>query len=166
VATITGTELTQNDDVARIAAGFTSRGPNKSVPDVIAPSIAAPGVSIFAATADDQPEGFKEFPAPADFGFLSGTSMASPHIAGALTLLASLQPEWSPAEAQSALMLTANQNTLKDDGVTPSDFFDMGAGFANVTAAAQTGLVMDETYANYMGANPAVGGTPSSFKVF
>jgi subtilisin family serine protease len=165
MATITGAELTQNDDVARIAAGFTSRGPNKSVPDVIAPSIAAPGVSIFAATADDQPEGFKEFPAPADFGFLSGTSMASPHIAGALTLLASLQPEWSPAEAQSALMLTANQNTLKDDGVTPSDFFDMGAGFANVTAAAQTGLVMDETYANYMGANPAVGGTPSQINL-
>lgn len=117
---------------------------------MIAPSIAAPGVSIFAAYADDQSDAFKENPDPSDYGFLSGTSMASPHVAGALTLLASIHPEWTPAEVQSALMLTADQDTFKEDGVTPSDFFDMGAGYANVEAAAKTGLVMDETYVNYV----------------
>lgn len=165
MATITGSTVEQDESAGSIAAEFTSRGPNKSVPDVIAPSIAAPGVSIFAAYADDQPAGFKENPDPSDFGFLSGTSMASPHVAGALTLLAELNKDWTPAEAQSALMLTANQKTMKEDGTTASDFFDMGAGYANVTAAAQTGLVMNETYGNYMSSNPSMGGMPSNINL-
>nr|WP_275660539.1 S8 family serine peptidase [Shewanella sp. Isolate13] len=164
-ATITGTEVVQDEELARIAAGFTSRGPNKSVPDVIAPSIAAPGVSIFAAYADSQSDGFKQYPDPSDYGFLSGTSMASPHVAGALTLLAGIHPEWTPAEVQSALMLTANQDTFKEDGVTASDFFDMGAGYANVEAAAKTGLVMDEGYVDYVKADPALGGQPSEINL-
>lgn len=164
-AAISGSEVIHDDKLARIAAGFTSRGPNKSVPNVIAPSIAAPGVSIFAAYADSQSAGFKEFPDPNDFGFLSGTSMASPHIAGALTLLAKIHPTWTPAEIQSALMLTANQNTLKEDGKTPSDFFDMGAGFVNLEAAAKTGLVMDESYAGYLKADPNVGGKPEAINL-
>ncbi|WP_338056262.1 S8 family serine peptidase [Shewanella pneumatophori] len=165
MATISGTEVIQDEKLARIAAGFTSRGPNKSVPDVIAPSIAAPGVSIFAAYADDQSDAFKQNPDPSDYGFLSGTSMASPHVAGALTLLASIQPDWTPAEVQSALMLTADQNTFKEDGVTPSDFFDMGAGYANVEAAAKTGLVMDESYVDYVKADPSLGGQPSQINL-
>lgn len=164
-ASISGTEVIHDDKLARIAADFTSRGPNKSVPNVIAPSIAAPGVSIFAAYADSQSAGFKELPDPNDFAFLNGTSMASPHIAGALTLLAKIHPTWTPAEVQSALMLTANQNTMKEDGKTPSDFFDMGAGFVNVEAAVKTGLVMDETYADYLQADPAVGGKPEAINL-
>jgi subtilisin family serine protease len=164
-ASITGTEVIQDDKLARIAAEFTSRGPNKSVPDVIAPSIAAPGVSIFAAYADDQSDAFKDSPDPSDYGFLSGTSMASPHIAGSLTLLASIHPTWTPAEVQSALMMTANQTTFKEDGETPSDFFDMGAGFADLEAAAKSGLVMDETYVNYVKADPGLNGKPSEINL-
>ncbi|MBW8184192.1 S8 family serine peptidase [Shewanella nanhaiensis] len=164
-ASITGTKVVHDDEFARIAAGFTSRGPNKSVPDVIAPSIAAPGVSIFAAYADDQSDAFKQFPDPNDYGFLSGTSMASPHIAGALTLLAGIHPEWTPAEVQSALMMTANQATFKEDGETPSDFFDMGAGYADIEAAAKSGLVMDETYVNYVKADPGLNGQPSQINL-
>jgi len=164
-ASFTGTEVVKDPTLGKIAAGFTSRGPNKSVPDVIAPSIAAPGVNIFAAYADSQSAGFKENPDPADFAFLSGTSMASPHIAGSLTLIAAIHPSWSPAEVQSALMLTADQNTFKEDGTTASDFFDMGAGFADVTLAAQAGLVMDETFVNYMKANPNVAGKPSALNL-
>lgn len=160
MATIGDTEVIKDPALAKIAAGFTSRGPNKSVPDIIAPDVAAPGVRIFAAYADDQPEGFKESPDPSDFGFLSGTSMASPHVAGALTLLAKLHPDWSPAAAQSALMLTADQTTFKEDGTTASDFFDMGAGYINVAAAADSGLILDESYLGYQKANPDVDGQP------
>jgi len=164
-ASITGTEVIHDEKLARIAADFTSRGPNKSVPDVIAPSIAAPGVSIFAAYANDQSDAFKQNADPSNYGFLSGTSMASPHIAGSLTLLASIHPEWTPAEIQSALMMTANQTTFKDDGETPSDFFDMGAGFADLEAAANSGLVMDESYINYVKADPGLGGQPSQINL-
>ncbi|WP_299004323.1 S8 family serine peptidase [uncultured Shewanella sp.] len=164
-ASISGTSIVKDESLARIAADFTSRGSNKSVPDIIVPSIAAPGVSIYAAYADEQSDKFKENPNPSDYSFLSGTSMASPHIAGALTLIAKLHPDWSPAEVQSALMLTADQNTFKEDGVTPSDFFDMGAGYVNISAAAQTGLIMDETYEGYLIADPSLGGEPSEINL-
>ena len=121
-------------------------------------------MSIFAPYADDQSAGFKENPDPADFAFLSGTSMASPHMAGALAILADIQPEWSPAALQSALMLTANQNTLSHDG-SPATFFDMGAGMANLELAAQSGLVLEESFNGYMSANPNVGGKPSNINL-
>ncbi|WP_281559272.1 S8 family serine peptidase [Thalassomonas sp. RHCl1] len=146
-------------------ADFSSRGPNLSVADVLSPSITAPGVGILAAYADEMSAGMIQFPAPSDYGFSSGTSMASPHIAGSLALLAGLQPNWTPAQAQSALMLTANQEVLKEDGETPADFFDMGSGYANVALAAASGLVMDESYDNYVAANPATGGKPSALNL-
>ncbi len=152
--------------VGRVAVLFSSRGANTFVPDVISPSIAAPGVQIFAALADDKPVGFTASPDPSDFGFQSGTSMASPHMAGALTLLASIHPDWTPAEAQSALMMTANQNVKKDDdGVEDANFFDMGAGFADLEAAAKAGLVMNESFANYMKANQNFNGVPSQMNL-
>ena len=146
-------------------ADFSSRGPNLAVADILSPSITAPGVNILAAYADEMSAGMIENPAPSDYGFSSGTSMASPHVAGALALLAGLQPDWTPAQAQSALMLTANQEVLKEDGETPADFFDMGSGYANVALAAASGLVMDENYSNYIAANPATGGQPSALNL-
>ena len=71
---------------------FSSRGANTSVPDIIVPSITAPGFSIFAAYADDQSAGFKEFPDPSDYDFLNGTSMASPHVAGCINIISRYSP--------------------------------------------------------------------------
>ena len=154
-----------NDKQARIAADFTSRGPNPSVPNVLSPSIAAPGVQIYAPYADSQSAYFKSNPDPRDFAFLSGTSMASPHIAGALALLKSIHPSWTPAEIQSAIMLTANENTRKENGETHSDPFDDGSGFANIENAAKTGIVLDESYSNYLLADPSFGGDPSELNL-
>ncbi len=156
-ATITDTEITHDAAFANIAAGFTSRGPGASIPDIMVPDVAAPGVQIFASYADEQSAGFKEFPDPANYSFLSGTSMASPHVAGALTLIAATRPDWTPAEVQSALMLTADDNTFKEDGETPSDFFDAGAGMIQIDNAVQSGLVLNETRAGYEEANPESG---------
>lgn len=156
-ATITASSLGSDAAAADTAAEFTSRGPGASIPDVLVPDIAAPGVSIFAAYADDQSAGFKSNPDPSDYSFLSGTSMASPHVAGALTLLADLHPEWSPAEAQSAIMMTANPDTVIQDGTTPSTFFDAGAGMLRVDQAAQAGLTLHESPEGYRAADPAAG---------
>ncbi|MBE8168513.1 MAG: S8 family serine peptidase [Shewanella sp.] len=154
----------ENGNFVPVAAEFSSRGPNTSAPNIIVPSVAAPGVSIYAAYADSQSSGFKENPDPNDFSFLSGTSMASPHVAGALTLLAAIHPDWSPAEAQSALMLTANQNTVTSVG-EPSDFFDMGSGFIDIEAASKSGLLLDESFTNYNLANPLFGGKPEAINM-
>src|SRR5690606_11500707 len=131
---------------------FSSRGPVNSLPDLIKPDVTAPGVDIFAAYAN-----------PSDFNFVSGTSMSSPHNAGAAALMMALYPDWTPAEIQSAMMSTAlTSGVLKEDGVTPATPFDMGSGRVDLSVAALAGLVLDETKANYQAANPNTGGDPKT----
>ena len=72
-----------------ITAAFSSRGPNEQF-DVLKPDLAAPGVDIIAPLHTSSP-----IP-DAEFGILSGTSMASPHIAGAAALVKAIHPTWTP----------------------------------------------------------------------
>ena len=83
--------------------------------------------------------------------------MASPHDAGSAALLKSLHPTWTPAMIKSALMLTAYDGVLKEDKVTPATPFDIGSGRIALQLAGLTGLVMNETYDNFVAADPAVG---------
>lgn len=136
-------------------ASFSSRGPNLSTGgDTLMPTIAAPGVAIWAAHGKY---------GAVEYDFLSGTSMASPHIAGAAALVAAVHPDWTPAEIQTALETTAKTTDLhKEDGVTPADVFDVGSGRVQVDMAVAAGLVLDETKADYADADPGVGGDPST----
>lgn len=138
-------------------APFSSLGPSKTN-NTLVPDLTAPGVDIYAANADDQP--FTQAPSSSDWTFMSGTSMAAPHVTGAMTLLSQLHPEWTPAEIQSALMLTAGQVMLDTSSgrVEPFNHFMAGAGAINVARAAEIGLVMDETIENYRDADPSNGG--------
>ncbi|GAA5105411.1 hypothetical protein GCM10023339_01250 [Alloalcanivorax gelatiniphagus] len=136
-----------------IMAAFSSRGPNRAVSS-ISPSVSAPGVDILAAAGTNN---------GVEWHFISGTSMASPHTAGALALLRGMQldvpaaEQWTPAEAQSALMTTSERDITDSDG-TKADWFDMGSGRIELRNAAKAGLVLDEDLAGYQGANPAAGG--------
>ena len=142
-----------------IMAGFSSRGPALAV-DVIKPDVTAPGVSIFAAEADGQAL------AEPEYQFLSGTSMSSPHNAGAGALISAVRPDWSPYQVRSALMMTATRHTvLKEDGVTPADPFDMGAGRLNLERAQEVGVTLDETPENFWNANPETGGDPKTLNL-
>lgn len=152
--------LSAGDDLA----DFSSRGPNPSI-STITPQVAAPGVSIYAASADQKFGHDGHIADPSDFAFLSGTSMASPHVAGAAALLMSANPSWTPDNVRSALMMTATTDVRKEDGVTPADWFDMGSGRIQVDLANQTGLVMDESGANYLAANPNEGGDPKTLNI-
>jgi len=141
-----------------ILSSSSSRGANRAAPDIIKPDVSAPGSSILAAHGVGDPM-------PPVWGFLSGTSMASPHLAGLGALIKDLHPAWTPAEIQSAIMSTAAEGVVKEDGVTPSDPFDRGAGRADASAAAQAGLVLDETLVNYQAADPALGGDPKTLNL-
>jgi hypothetical protein len=83
--------------------------------------------------------------------------MSSPHVAGAFALLKQAHPDWSPAMAKSALMTTAYQDVTKEDGVTPADPFDMGAGHMNPGgknlkgSMFQPGLAYDAGFLDYLG---------------
>ena len=138
-------------------APFSSMGPSRTN-NTLVPDLTAPGVDIYAANADDQP--FTLAPTASDWTMMSGTSMAAPHVTGAMTLLTQIHPEWTPAEIQSALMLTAGPVMLNTgyEFVEPYYNFMAGAGAINVAQAADTGLVMDETIANYRDADPTNGG--------
>jgi subtilisin family serine protease len=164
MATITSTVALEDPALADIMASFSSRGPNPSLPDILKPDISAPGVDILAAVNTGFP-----YILPSDqgeFGLISGTSMASPHMAGSAALLRSLHPEWTPAEVQSALMTTAHNDTVrKEDGVRPADPLDTGSGRVDLTRAGEAGLVLDETVENFENSNPADGGDPKTLNL-
>lgn len=155
-AAISGTSADENTANGDIMTSTSSRGVNSPVPSIIKPDVSAPGLDILAANGINN---------AATWGLMTGTSMASPHAAGAAALLISLHPEWSPAEVQSALMSTAVPNVLKEDDSTPATPFDTGSGRVDVSQAAQAGLILDETYANYLAADPSLGGDPKNLNI-
>ncbi|MFK7958118.1 MAG: Ig-like domain-containing protein [Lysobacterales bacterium] len=139
---------------ADIVADFSSRGPNDE--NIVKPDVAGPGVSILAAFADDA--GASGAP---EFALLQGTSMSSPHNAGAATLVRDLHPDWSPSEVKSAIMMTANPAMMDDNGdgtIGTATPFDMGAGRVDLTNAALTPVVLNEVATRYLAADPDEGG--------
>ncbi|WP_170308324.1 S8 family serine peptidase [Parashewanella tropica] len=164
-ATIGSSDLIKDPKLADKAAPFTSRGPDSVFNRWMTPHVAAPGVDIYAANSENQPHKAPKDRRESPYIFLSGTSMSSPHVAGALTLIHSMKPGWTPAEAQSALMLTAVFDTKKEDGVTPSGFFDGGSGSIRIDKALKSGLVMDVTHDEYVAANPDKDGKPETLNM-
>ncbi|MHA7283063.1 S8 family peptidase [Arthrobacter sp. TMS2-4] len=125
-------------------AGFSSRGPLLATDsDLLKPDIAAPGVAVLAGVSTIGSKG-------AQFGFLSGTSMASPHIAGFGALVLAKNPAWSPATVKSAMMTTAYP--LKTaTGAVETDVLAVGAGHINPATVLSPGLVYDQTVKDYLG---------------
>ncbi|MDV8147352.1 S8 family peptidase [Arthrobacter sp. B10-11] len=126
-------------------AGFSSRGPTLAAnSDLLKPDIAAPGVGVLAAVS---PAGHN---AGQNFGFLSGTSMAAPHIAGFGALLLGKNPLWSPATVKSAMMTTA-YDLVDAEGNPVHDVFAQGAGQVDPARIATPGLVYDAGPSDWLG---------------
>jgi subtilisin family serine protease len=102
-------------------AGFSSRGPI-SGKAYVKPELVAPGVEINSA----KPGG--------SYVRLSGTSMATPHVAGGAALLKQLYPNLTPAELKTLLI-----NTSSDLG---QDVFTQGAGMMDLAQAASAKLLV------------------------
>ncbi|MFF3306762.1 S8 family serine peptidase [Streptomyces sp. NPDC002952] len=106
-------------DSADEAAYFTSAGP-RSGDNALKPDLSAPGVGILAARSS-----LAEGSGP--YTSMSGTSMATPHVAGVAALLAEAHPDWTGARLKDALMSTS----------TPLDAsaYVLGAGRVDVPDA-------------------------------
>ena len=179
-----------NTAAADYVAGFSSRGPVGTYPatpnafdSLIKPDVMTPGVSILGALADPCytvtpatcPDNRQE-----TFGFLDGTSMATPHSTGAGALLMELHPGWDPMAIKSALMTTAVPDANLHDqcdaanaaanGCTvtepePPTPQSAGAGRIQVNVAARAGFVLEETKANFDADNPDSGGDPTKINL-
>jgi subtilisin family serine protease len=121
----------------RVAA-FSSRGPGVGL--VLKPDIAAPGVNIMAQGYDGSARGEARH---LGFGQASGTSMASPHVAGAAALLRQIHPEWNNAAIKSALMSTSKYTDIYTADGQPAQPLDIGAGRMDLTRAADPGVILD-----------------------
>jgi subtilisin family serine protease len=115
-------------------AGFSSRGPVLADGgDILKPDITAPGVAILADGRNAEGE-------EPTFELLSGTSMASPHVAGLAALYLGAHPDAAPAAIKSALMTTAS-HTLEPDGSEFTDPFGEGSGQVEPARFLDPGLL-------------------------
>lgn len=131
-------------------ASFSSRGGPGNTRGISRPDITAPGVQILAGNSP-LPAEITGGPSGQLFQSIPGTSMSSPHIAGSGALLKALHPDWTPGRIKSAIMTTAkNQGVTKEDGETPADAFDMGAGRVDLSKAGDPGLVFDVSFLDYV----------------
>jgi hypothetical protein len=151
--------------VAPVMSGTSSRGPSVANPNILKPDLTAPGTDILAAVTADHTHEQRDAVAAggaaprADWAFYSGTSMASPHVAGASLLIKQLHPTWTPAAIKSALMTTAtptNPDGLGgklawDSSATGAGTLPWGQGAGHIapTSAANPGLVYDATEIDY-----------------
>lgn len=142
------------DNLADQVASFSSRGPSENVPRVMKPNLIAPGAGIQAAYV----------PGPEDVAGLSGTSMASPHVAGAIALLRQLIPGLTAPMASSLLETTAETAPVTVAGGA-AGIFDRGAGRIRVDLAARGGLYLNATRAQFLAANPSSGGDPGALNL-
>ncbi|MEU3208463.1 S8 family serine peptidase [Streptomyces cyaneofuscatus] len=105
-------------------ASFSSMGPLVRSHG-LKPDLSAPGVDISAAASQSAPgvEGM--------YRSMSGTSMATPHVAGAAAILKQRHPDWSGQRIKDALMASSR----KLDAYTP---YEQGTGRLDVKAAIDT----------------------------
>ncbi len=106
---------------SNVAASFSSRGPSLCTDEEsalkIKPEVSAPGVNVRSCVGTDS------------YSNLQGTSMACPHVSGALLLLAEAFPMASAKELKEALYFTAVD--LGDEGEDNT----YGRGMIDVMAA-------------------------------
>ena len=127
-----------SDSLADIMNESSSRGPNGD-PTFLKPNIAAPGTRIFSGESPDAP-GHED----QNFSFKNGTSMASPHVAGAAALLKQMHPDWTAQQIKSALVTSSIRDILKEDASTAADNFDMGAGRLDLPRATTVELTYSD----------------------
>lgn len=131
-------------------ASFSSTGPVKDW--TIKPDVVAPGVDISSTVPYDvwEPQdGVSVENRDYKFAYelMSGTSMATPHVAGISALILAANPEYTPADVKSALMNTAKD--INTDSKTYS-VYQVGAGRVNPARAIKEKVkiqVIDKAYA-------------------
>lgn len=147
---------TPNSD---LMASFSGSGPTM-IDFRIKPDVVAPGVNVLSSIPLAYCGG------SSCFAFFQGTSMATPHLAGSAAIVHWLYPDWSAAEVRSAIVNTADDNTLKDwvAGAPLNDVNIVGAGRENLLSAVNANVALDPVSVSF-GAVPTGSGQTQGFPV-
>jgi len=137
---MTAVALLELTNPADVLSSFSSRGPSSL--KGLKPDLAAPGDQIYSgAITASNPNGVSD---PSGFKAVSGTSQATPHVAGAAALLKQLHPTWTPLQIKSALISSANNAVFSDSAKTvTAGVLDVGGGRADLSL----GSLVNATFA-------------------
>lgn len=131
-------------------AGFSGVGPTKGTfrakPDLIAPGVEIIGARAGGGTTNS-------------YTSMSGTSQATPHVAGAAALLMQQHPDWDWRRVKSALMTTA------DPQVAESMSLAQGAGLLDLPGATTETLLLNRGNVDFGYRRYPDGGKPSTIEL-
>ncbi|HEX3894759.1 MAG TPA: S8 family serine peptidase [Rudaea sp.] len=144
--TISGVSAVLNDASGDILESDSSRGPYGFSGGILKPDITAPGSNILSSSGTTS-----------GLALLSGTSMATPHVAGSAALVIAVHPTWTPAQVESALLSTAS-DTIRKDAFTPATPLDEGSGRVRPDLAVKAGLYLPLSAADFRALDPSHGG--------
>ncbi|OLV20250.1 S8 family serine peptidase [Deinococcus marmoris] len=138
--TFDGGQLTIANPTANASSSFSSYGMSAELE--LKPDIGAPGGNIYSTYPLNAGDG-------SGYAVLSGTSMASPHVAGAVALILQAYPKTQPKDMRGLLMNTASLRWYLNNGTLLTGLPDyvqrQGAGMVNIVGA----------YSNTVSATPS-----------
>jgi minor extracellular serine protease Vpr len=135
-----------------VVTSFSSGGPTAFGHD-LKPDIAAPGGQILSSTLPRVD--------PSRFAVFDGTSMATPHVAGAAALLLQLHPSWTPQQVKSALVSTAAPAFGDTARTQEAPVTLEGGGLVALPGAAAPELFTDPASLSFEGLNVLHGAASS-----
>ena len=146
-------------DIANVLASFSSRGPSTFYnPNILKPNISAPGVNVRSTTRTSD----------TSYGSLSGTSMASPHVAGVVALLWSARPQLTRniAATKTLLQTTANPGVTVAPqtcgGTSSTQIPNNSFGYGRVDALAALNAAPTASPGDLSGSVTTTDGSPLS----
>ena len=109
-----------------MVTSFSSAGPT-NFDHLLKPDVAAPGGQVLSATVTQS--------IGEPFAVFDGTSMAAPHVSGAVALLLQQHPTWTPQQVKSALMSSGGPAWGDTARTTEASVLMEGGGLIDVAAA-------------------------------
>lgn len=130
----------EDSDNDNILMGFSSWGP-VDVSFRVKPDVVAPGGNVLSSI----PQALCDNDIKGCWAFLSGTSMAAPHLASMAAVVRAAHPDWDAWAVRSAIINTAEREGVLqtvDPSRVETDVQKVGSGLANLPAAVNASLVL------------------------
>ncbi|MDQ1653849.1 MAG: hypothetical protein QOI35_3049 [Cryptosporangiaceae bacterium] len=124
----------KQDNIAPFSSGGSIQGELAAKPEVTAPGVNITAAqSSFVAGYDGNP-----------YVMHSGTSMATPHVTGAVAILAQEHPDWTAAQLKASLVTSAKLNPAVPPNKQGGGRIDVGKAISQTVTAAPIALSFGE----------------------